>query len=123
MAFIIIRPRLGQEKCRAKEKALRLRALADLAEDPGTVPTIHMEEALHCLKLQFQGIQSFLASTGTRHVNDTYTHMWANLQTIKTNTVSFFKNPEAKYDTEQFQDPGGRGRILYQDQTAHPPVH
>ena len=52
LAVVIIKPRLGQEKCRAREMACGLRALAILAEDPDTVPTTHTE-AHHYLKLQF----------------------------------------------------------------------
>jgi hypothetical protein len=64
---------LKKKKKLTGEVAQQLRALAALAEDPGSVPGTHVEAHSH-LKLRSQRIPcSLLTSMGTRHTHSALT--------------------------------------------------
>lgn len=60
----------------AIEIAQRLIALAALAEDSGSVPSVHIVARNHSqLPVSGELGSSLLTSTGTRHKNGTHTHL------------------------------------------------
>ena len=52
----------------------RLRALAALPEDPGSIPTTHMGDSPLSVNLK-RVLSSLLVSEGTRHAHGTHTYM------------------------------------------------